>query len=257
VLGRLSGPLGGTREVVFRDGGDQSQKLTLALVAPRGKLVKMGQMPPTSVWFESWRLAGEVGYIAFNIFLDPALVNGGFNKAMTEFLDAPGVVIDLRGNPGGIGAMSMGCAGWFVREQGRQLGVMKSRSTEIKFVVNPRGRTYDGPVAILVDELTASTSEILAGGLKDLGRARLFGMRTAGAALPSIIERLPNGDGFQYSFADYISEGGERLEGVGVTPHEVVPVSREALLAGRDATLEAALNWIATQSAGAGVVRMR
>ena len=65
-----------------------------------------------------------------------------------------------------------------------------------------------------------------------------------GAALPSVIEKLPNGDGFQYAFANYVSEGGEALEGVGVIPHVEVAPSRDALVAGRDPVLDAAVAWI-------------
>ena len=85
------------------------------------------------------------------------------------------------------------------------------RDSTIKFVVNPRLNTFSGPVAILVDGASASTSEILAGGMKDLGRARIFGTHTAAAALPSFFEKLPNGDGFQYAIANYVSEGGKPL----------------------------------------------
>jgi carboxyl-terminal processing protease len=92
--------------------------------------------------------------------------------------------------------------------------------------------------------LSASTSEFLAGGLKDLGRARIFGSRTAGAALIANVEKLPNGDGLSYAFANYISQGGEELEGVGVIPDvEVIP-TREALLRGEDPALSAAIAWI-------------
>jgi carboxyl-terminal processing protease len=104
--------------------------------------------------------------------------------------------------------------------------------------------TYRGAVAILVDGCSASTSEILAEGMKDLGRARVFGTRTAGAALPSAIDKLPNGDGFQHAVADYISEGGKSLEGAGVIPDVEVKLTQEALLAGRDPVLEAAIEWI-------------
>jgi len=111
-------------------------------------------------------------------------------------------------------------------------------------VVNPRFPSYRGKVAILVDGSSASTSEIFTGGMQDLKRARVFGARTAGAALPSFIERLPNGDGFQCATADYVSESGKRLEGAGVIPDVEAAPTRELLLAGKDAALDAALNWI-------------
>jgi carboxyl-terminal processing protease len=111
-------------------------------------------------------------------------------------------------------------------------------------VIFPRPETYAGPLAILVDEGSASTSEILAGGMQDLKRARIFGTRTAGAALPSDIIRLPNGDGFQFAQASYTSESGNVLEGAGVTPDVVVPQTRDSLLAGHDLVVEAADEWI-------------
>jgi carboxyl-terminal processing protease len=80
--------------------------------------------------------------------------------------------------------------------------------------------------------------------LKDLGRARIFGTRTAAAALPSVFEKLPDGDGFQYAIANYISVGGQPLEGLGVTPDVETPLTREALLAGKDSALNAAVAWI-------------
>ena len=70
---------------------------------------------------------------------------------------------------------------------------MNSRTGTLNFVLNPRAGAYEGPLAVLVDEMSMSTSEILAGGLQDLGRAHVFGTRTPGAALPSVVERLPNG----------------------------------------------------------------
>ena len=130
--------------------------------------------------------------------------------------------------------MAMGIAGWFIDEKGYRLGTMTTREGDIKFIVSPRANTFGGPLAVLIDGLSASTSEILAGGLKDLERARLFGTATAGAALPSMIEKLPNGDGFQYAIANYVSQNGETLEGSGVIPHlEVIP-TREKLLEGGD-----------------------
>ena len=130
-----------------------------------------------------------------------------FGDAVQQCAHCDGMVIDLRGNPGGIGAMAMGMAGWLVKQTGERLGVMYMRGATLNFFINPRAEAFEGPVAVLVDGSSASTSEIFAGGLKDLGRARIFGTRTAAAALPSVITRLPNGDGFQYAVANYISAG--------------------------------------------------
>jgi carboxyl-terminal processing protease len=243
----LSRDLDDTVQVQFLDGGGKTVDLKLSEAAPRGASTHFGLLPTQYVWVESRKLEGNVGYIAFNMFLDPARLMPVFEAAIKDFQPLGGVIVDLRGNPGGIGIMAMGLAGWFIDKPGQRLGTMYTRNTPLQFVVNPRLPTFRGRVAILVDGSSASTSEIFAGGMQDLKRARVFGTRTAGAALPSFIEQLPNGDGFQCATANYISEGGKALEGIGVTPDVIAPPSRELLLAGRDAALESALHWIHTK----------
>ncbi|HEX4137536.1 MAG TPA: S41 family peptidase [Bryobacteraceae bacterium] len=245
VSKKLSGPSDQPVSVDIIDDQGQSKHIELQRGgAEKGKLVRFGNLPETRLYFESRALPDGAGYIHFNEFLDPASIMPQFETALKNFHNAPGVMLDLRGNPGGIGIMAMGIAGFFIDKNGQKLGEMKMRDTTLKFIISPRPETYSGRLAILVDEGSASTSEILAGGLQDLKRARIFGVRTAGAALPSDIIRLPNGDGFQFAQASYTSDSGKVLEGEGVTPDVVIRQTREALLAGRDLVVEAADEWI-------------
>ncbi len=246
VLARLTGPIGGKLDLVFLDGANQKIPLHLALDSPRGQLSHFGNLPAMNVWFESKKL-GNTGYIRFNMFLDMPRMMPSFSDAVASCKQCDGLIIDLRGNPGGIGGMAMGMAGFLVDKPDQKLGTMYLRDASVKFVINPRPEVFRGPVAILVDGSSASTSEIFAGGLKDLGRARIFGERTAAAALPSMIEKLPNGDGFQYAMANYISEGGKPLEANGVIPDVEVNLTRSALLAGHDSVIDAAVQWIKKQ----------
>jgi carboxyl-terminal processing protease len=243
----MKGEVGQTLAIEFLDGDDREAKCVLELTLPEGKLARIGNLPATHLRFESQQLDGNIGYVTFNIWLDPADLMPRLQRAVAEFKDVHGVILDLRGNPGGIGGMAMGVAGMFVDQSGRQLGTMSTRETNLNFIVIPRAEVYRGPLAILIDGSSASTTEIFAGGMKDLARARLFGTRTAGAALPSIIERLPNGDGFQYAFANYVSAGGQPLEGQGVSPDVEVALSRRALLDGHDPVIDAATAWIQEQ----------
>lgn len=246
ILAHLSGPVGGALHVVVLDGTNQNRAVDLTLGEPRGNPSKFGNLPTEYVWIESKKM-GNTGYVRFNMFLDLVRVMAGFSSAVENCLHCDGFIVDLRGNPGGIGGMAMGMAGFLVDKQDQRLGTMYLRDATIKFGINPRANVFTGPVAILVDGSSASTSEIFAGGLKDLGRARIFGTRTAAAALPSIIEKLPNGDGFQYAIANYISEGGKPLEGNGVVPDAEVKLTRQALLSGHDPVVDAALDWIEKQ----------
>lgn len=245
ILSRLDGDSGQSIPVEFLDGGNQRVTKKLSRVKPKGALVQLGYLYPSYVWFDSSRVgAGNIGYVSFNMFLDPPRLMSLFGEAVESCKKCDGFVIDLRGNPGGLGVMAINMAGWFIDKPDQRLGTLYMRDTTLKFTLNPRTNTYAGPLAILVDDASASTSEILAGGLKDLGRARIFGTRTAAAALPSFFEKLPNGDGFQYAVANYISEGGKPLEGLGVTPDVETPLTREALLQGQDPALDAAIAWI-------------
>ena len=250
LAARLDGPIDESIEIRFRDGNDHERKLDVPRKAPRGVAAKFGYLPESNVWFENRRLESGVEYIAFNFFLDPARLIPAFQKSVRGCDSCAGIIIDIRGNAGGIGILAMGLAGYFMDKPDQKLGTMYMRNLPLKFEVNPRPPVYKGPVAILIDGLSASTSEIFAGGMQDLHRARIFGTRSAGAALPSMIERLPNGDGFQYAAAAYKSESGRTLEGAGVVPDEVVLLTRKALAAGRDPVIEAAVQWIHDQSKG-------
>jgi carboxyl-terminal processing protease len=240
----LSGPVGSVAHIEFTKGDGTKTTLDIPRRTPSGKLVKFGNLPTERVIAEHKKLPDGAGYIRLNIFLDPVSVMPEFERAISDLRDTPGIVLDLRGNPGGLGIMAMGLAGWFVSDEGQVLGTMLGRDSKTQFEINPRLEPYTGKLAILVNGSSASTSEILAQGLKDLGRARIFGTRTMGAALPSEVIQLPDGDRFQYPEANYTSFKGRVLEGNGVEPDVVAAPTIAALLAGRDVALESALSWI-------------
>ena len=244
VASRLRGRIGSKIAIDFLDAKDQTVHVDLPAAAPAGVPATFGNLPTFYVQFTAKRVDRTVGYVSLNVFFDLVNVLKRFAEAIEASRDADGLIIDLRGNPGGIGAMSFAMAGWLVSEPGLKLGTMITRDGSLKFAIQPRRRPFKAPVAVLVDELSMSTSEVFAGGLKDLGRARVFGTRTPGAALPSIVEVLPNGDRFQYAFANYISTGGKPLEGAGVVPDVQTPLTRALLLDGRDPAVEAAVRWI-------------
>ena len=244
ITRKLSGPADAPVKLDLLDANGQPKLVELKRADPNGKVVQFGNLPQTRLEFESRTLESGAGYIRFNEFLDPVTLMPRFEAALRGFAHAPGVILDLRGNPGGIGIMAMGIAGFFIDDSGHQLGEMKMRGTTMKFTVFPRAETYAGRVAILLDEGSASTTEILAQGMQDLKRARIFGTRSAGATLPSDIIRLPDGDGFQYPTASYTSSSGRVLEGNGVIPDVEVRQSRESVAAGRDPVIDAASQWI-------------
>jgi carboxyl-terminal processing protease len=250
---RLRGPSGSRAAVSLEDGSGAVVQLSVERRQESGQPVTVGNLPTMFVRVRSHKVetpAGrQAGVIAFNVWM--TAVDPLFQKAVDEFRQSDGIVIDLRGNPGGFAGMLMGISGHFIDER-KALGVMKTRdNTGLRFTVNPRRvdglgervQPFAGPVAILVDALSGSASECFAGGMQSLGRVRVFGQRSMGQALPALFSRLPNGDVLIHAYGDFVTADGTRLEGRGVVPDEPVALDRADLLAGRDRTLEAALAW--------------
>ena len=263
---RLRGPSGSVVRLGFDAAGDQPVVLSVTRQAETGEPATIGNLPTFHVRLESERRptpAGRpAGIIRFNVWM-PA-VDARFQQAIDELRDAAGIVLDLRGNPGGLAAMLMGISGHFLEER-KPLGVMKTRDAQLKFAANPRlvnargerVKPFAGPVAILVDAMSGSATECFAGGMQSIGRARVFGQTSMGQALPALFDRLPNGDLMIHAYGDFVTADGTRLEGRGVVPDQPVPLDRQALLAGHDATLEAALAWIDQGKPGPGGTALR
>lgn len=262
VEGLLYGDAGDFVTVEFADpAGDRSTLEFERAHHPDAVEIGFGNLPPMRYLFESEALetaAGRVLAVRFNVWLLPvvdAFEAALYGEPAEGSPKVDGVLIDLRGNPGGVAGTAVGVAG-FLLEEKVALGRMKNRNTDLNLLVFPRRvstnsnlkiERFTGPVALLIDGGSASTSEIFAAGLKDHGRVRLFGEPSAAAALPSVIERLPNGDLLMHAIADFIRPSGERIEGRPVQPESPVPLTREGLLAGRDEPREQALRWIVTE----------
>lgn len=254
---RLRGVEGSEVEVSFSDAEDAPVEVQLLRAEPDGTRVTFGNLGAVRVEVASEALplasGGTAGVIRISSWFP--VISAEVAEAVDTHRDTEGLVIDLRGNPGGVGGLVMGIAGHLIDER-VDLGEMRTRDSTLRFAVNPqrvapdgrRVEPFDGPVAILVDGQSASTSEIFAGGLQALGRARIFGEATPGQALPALIVPLPNGDRLMHAVADFTAPDGSRLEGRGVLPDEPAPLTRAALLEGRDPALEAALHWIEAHS---------
>jgi len=257
----LNASAGETVRAVFADASGAEQAVDIAFTAPELGSTKFGNLPAIPVEVSSGIVEvpiegdrpARIGVLGFNIWMTGA--SEAIDKAMDSLRGCDGIVIDLRGNPGGVGAMSMGVAGYFLAEPA-SLGSMIARDNTIEFMATPRKvsaagkrvRTFSRPVAIVQDTRSASTSEVFAGGLQDLGRVRVFGETSAGMALPAHAVELPSGDVLMHAIANFVTSKGTRLEGRGVVPDQAVVPTRAALLAGSDPALDAASAWIAAET---------
>lgn len=260
----LTGPAGGALDARFLDREGNERGIELELEPPALGTTQFGNLPPFPIEVESREIGLpsddgrpiRIGVISFNVWMTGA--SEAIDRAIDALRGTDGIILDLRGNPGGVGAMSMGVAGHFVREKS-SLGSMIGRDSTLEFNALPRRvsadgkrvRPYSKPLAIVQDGRSASTSEVFAGGLQDLGRARVFGEPSAGMALPANAVRLPNGDALLHAIADFVTSKGTRLEARGVLPDETAPPTIDALREGRDPALDAAAAWIAGETLAA------
>ena len=264
--GSMMGLVGDSRTFTFLDGDDETTEVELGFAGEPGVPVKFGNLPAVTTRCTSRVLSREeleafgaalvdgeptprIVLLTFNIWMFPIMQP--IAAAVDAHRDADGFIIDLRGNPGGVGGLSMGVAGQFMDEPA-SLGDMITRDTTMHFRVNPQRSTpdgrivkpYAGPLAIVIDNASASTSEIFAAGLQQLDRATVIGRNSAGAALPALVINLPNGDRFMYAMANFTGPAGTSIEGGGVKPDLEVALTRDELLEVGDPDLATAVEWI-------------
>jgi len=241
----LSGPAGSRVNLEFLDDKFRPRRVMLTRDRPARAAVQALMLPPVVPEVRVSRI-GDVGIIAFNFFLLQPIL-GEVRKAIEAFRQAGarGLVLDLRGNPGGFGGMAIPVAACLVSKE-TNLGTIQFRDFANNLVAVPSIGTkpFTGKVAILTDEGSASTSEILAAGLQEAKRAVVVGEGTVGAALGSTIEALPGGAVMQIPVAGYKTPKGVSIEGRGVQPDRRVVDTRAALLAGQDPALDEAVRLV-------------
>jgi carboxyl-terminal processing protease len=225
--------------------GSPNTRVALDVLNDRNEVVKLElerKAHSLGARFESKRFEQNIGYIRFNAFFGNVLEK--FQGAVRELRETRGLIIDLRGNPGGAGDMAPSIANMLSKDGG-SLGTSKFRYESRSFAYRGSGtEAYKGAVVLLADELSASTSEVFAAGLQENKRAIVIGTTTAGAVLPSQVQTLPTGGVLVYVVSNFQTPNGTALEGRGVVPDNAVQLSRAGLLDGHDAVLERAMEVI-------------
>ena len=170
---------------------------------------------------ESKLLENNIGYIEFSSFDDGTAEDF---KSKYEELEQQGItslIIDLRNNGGGIVDEALKIAD-YIADKGSVLlyEVDKNNNEEVeKSENNP---IINMPIVILTNENTASSSEILAGALKDLGKAKIVGTKTYGKGVIQEVISLSDGSGLKITTKKYLTPNRTEINGVGIEPDETV-----------------------------------
>jgi len=131
--------------------------------------------------------------------------------------EAKGIILDLRSNPGGLLDVVVDVASHFL-DEGVVVSVEDSEGRRIALEVRSKGITTGLPVVVLVDDYSASGSEVLAGALQDHGRAIIAGTKTYGKGSVNMLRELKDGSGLYITTARWLTPDGHLIEGEGVEP---------------------------------------
>jgi carboxyl-terminal processing protease len=241
VLARLYGPGESHVSVGYVDGNGKTHETKLKReMRALSTAVGVG-LPPVHVELKQKRLRKGIGYIGLKTLL-PVVAERLF-KAIHELRASPGLIIDLRGNPGGHRMMITALARQFMTQETVFLK-LKTREGVDLVKVEPAAGPYRGPIVILVDVMSKSASEAFAAGMQAADRAWIVGETTPGSIGPANPMPLPNGAMLVYPYAQSVRPDGSVIEGHGVTPDIEVKLDRASLAQGRDVQLEAAVRRI-------------
>ena len=244
ILAQIYGRPGTHVTIGYLDGHGQRSSKRIERRSRPGKTATAVGFPPNYVTFESSRLAGGIGYIHFNWF--HADLAGKLPSTIASMRNAPGLIIDLRGNPGGMRDVAIAGAAQLVSERSK-CSTLRTRGGTRDIVLNAAHDSYDGPVVVMIDVMSKSSSEFFAGCTQAIGRSVVIGDRSPGSVGPAEIMPLPNGATFIYPVAQESTLDGTILEDHGVIPDIPVALDRALLSQGIDSQLEAATAYILQQ----------
>jgi carboxyl-terminal processing protease len=186
---------------------------------------------------------GKIAYIALSDFSSVAPAR--LADAMKEALAAKptGLILDLRGNPGGLLDSAVRIGSYFVPEG----NIVIERTKDGKERIFRRQGSFllgKTPLVVLVDAGSASASEIVAGAIQDVGSGVLIGEKTFGKGSVQAPNNLSDGSQLRVTIARWFTPKNRGIHGTGLQPDIVVPLTKEDVAARRDPQLDRAVEYL-------------
>ncbi len=182
--------------------------------------IKRGDIDLTSVF---WNMTSD-GFAYLNL---RAFYNNS-DESLIETIDeinrqgARGIVLDIRNNPGGLLTTVVTIASQFL-DGGVVVYEIDGEGNRKDWVVESNGVAQDIPLVVLVNQFSASASEVLSGALQDRDRALIVGNTTLGKGSVNRLKPLSDGGGLYYTYGRWYTPEGRLIEGLGLEPDVVVP----------------------------------
>ena len=180
----------------------------------------------------------NIGYIQIMTFIDSTTPNE-FLEALEKTKKTDGLILDLRGNTGGLLPNAIFIANLFIPE-GNIVSIVGRNGYKYDIYAQDTEFNIEKPMIVLVDGASASASEILSGALKDYKKAKLLGSQTYGKGMVQKIIPLPNETGLNLTIAKYLTPNGTDINKKGITPDIEVNFTMEDVKKQNDVQLSTA-----------------
>ena len=226
--------------------GALNETVTLVISRDGNKLTKKIKRAEIKVkTVECAKLDKDTGYIHIISFIgnDTPIE---FINAMNKIKDTKGLILDLRGNTGGLFQNAVFVSNLFLKS-GNIVSVIGRDGLSSSYGVQRGEFVYDKPLVVLVDGDSASASEIVSGALKDNNRAKIVGTKTFGKGVVQKIYALPNQMGMNLTIAKYLTPSGRDINKKGIEPDYEITFTRDDVNKNFDRQLEFAKNLIAKE----------
>ncbi len=215
VVSKVRGPIGTTVKLtVLHENATETVDIT----------IERAEINPITV---EYRMEGDIAYLQITNFYEKT--NDEFEAALEklDLKNAKGIVIDLRNNLGGLVTSMIDVASHFIKE-GVVITLRDNQGKTVSDSVHPNGIFTNLPVVILVNQYSASASEVLSGAMQDYGRATIAGVQTFGKGSYDSFYTLNDGSAIYLTIGRWLTPQGREIEGKGITPDHVLTETGDA-----------------------------
>lgn len=231
-------------EAVAKIRGEKGTEVTLSIFREGFSETKDYKLKRDKIVVKSVRTeAREDGIFVIRVSNFNDDTEGLFNEAVTSALskNPKGVILDLRNNPGGYLETAIEMASEWV-EDGVVVTEKFSEEKKNEYLSRGRARLKDFPAVALVNQGSASASEIVSGALQDTGEAIVIGKQTFGKGSVQTLEDLPDGSSVKITVAKWLTPKGNNITEKGITPDVLIDLTPEDFDKGKDPQMDMAVS---------------